>query len=173
MKSTPRVTIDTNCINAKGRVQALNELEELERLGSITLTTTRVLLEELQEDLTAFGEARRLKARAMPSGTSGFVLGRSRLSGADVLGGPNAYGHVEQITQIIRPGCSWDDLDGNTHRDVMHLAIHHANGWDLFVTMDKGILDHAEQLASDMGLFVVSPEEALAWLIRSPSGAAV
>lgn len=133
-------------------------------MGAITLTTTRVLLDELQEDLTAFGEARRLKARAMPRGTSGFMLGHSQLSGGDVLGGPNAYKHVEPITQIIRPGRSWDELDGNTQHDVMHLAIHHANGWDLFVTMDKGILDHAGQLASDMGLLVVSPEETLARL---------
>jgi hypothetical protein len=70
MKVTPRVTIDTNCINAKGRVPELNELEELNRLGSITLTTTRVLLEELKGDLTKFGEPRRLKAGTMPRGKS-------------------------------------------------------------------------------------------------------
>jgi hypothetical protein len=88
------------------------------------------------------------------------VLGHSRLSGPDVLGGPNAYKHIDAIIAIIRPGLNWKQLDGNTQRDVMHLAIHHANAWDLFVTTDTGISNYAKPLADELGIFVASPEDA-------------
>jgi hypothetical protein len=98
-----RVTIDTNCINARGQIPSLNELEDLTRQRLIEITSTRILAEELSRDQTPLGQRRREKARDLRAGTSAFVMRRSQLRGGDALGAPNAYVYLERIARIIAP----------------------------------------------------------------------
>ena len=161
MTTVIRITIDTNCINARGRIPALNALEVLAKQGIVEITSTRILAEELARDKTQWGPSRRAKASQLRSGTSGFVMRRSRLRGGDALRAPNAYVYLDRIARIIRPDLEWHELDENTQRDIMHLAIHRAHNWDLFVTMENLILLQSKALLSDLGLRVMSPEDAL------------
>ncbi|MBI4380084.1 MAG: hypothetical protein HY574_02655 [candidate division NC10 bacterium] len=165
-----RVTIDTNCINARRCISALNALEVLAKQGVVEITSTRILAEELARDKTQLGSSRRTKASQLRSGTSGFVMRRSTLRGGDALGAPNAYVYLDRIARLIRPDLEWHELDENTQRDIMHLAIHRAHNWDLFVTMDKLILLQSKMLLSDLGLRVMSPEDALKTVNEIKSG---
>lgn len=156
-----RVTIDTNCINVKGMQSAVNRLEHLGQRGVIKLTMTFVTATELKSDRTKFGEARRQKAARLPTARSGFMIGRSTVGGPDVIGGPDAYAYVDAIGAIIRPGVSWEGIDENTQRDILHLSAHRTYGWEMFVTSDGGILDHSDSLLEKIGIRVMTPETAL------------
>jgi hypothetical protein len=156
-----RVTIDTNCINAKRAHSALNRLEDLARQGVIELTTTFVMAAELASDRTRHGEARRQKAARLKTARSGFMVGRSAVGGPDLIGGPDAYAHVPAISAIIRPGVTWDDIDKNTQRDILFLSAHRTYGWEMFVTSDTGILECADALATVVGIRVKTPDQAL------------
>lgn len=149
------------CINARGHIPALNALEVLAKQGVIEITSTRILAEELARDKTQLGPNRRAKASQLQSGTSGFVMRRSTLRGGDALRAPNAYVYLNRIARIIRPNLEWHELDEHTQRDIMHLAIHRAHNRDLFVTGENRILRQSKVLLSDLGLRVMSPEDAL------------
>jgi hypothetical protein len=170
MTAAIRITIDTNCINARGHIPALNALEVLTKQRVVEITSTRILAEELARDKTQLGPNRRAKASQLQSGTSGFVLRRSTLRGGEAFGAPNAYVYLGRIARIIRPDLEWHELDENTQRDIMHLAIHRAHNWDLFVTMDNLILLQSKVLLSDLGLRVMSPEDALKTVNEMKSG---
>jgi hypothetical protein len=157
------VTIDTNCINARGKHESVNVLEELHRRGLIELTSTFALAADLKLDKTSWGDARRAKAAGIRQGRSGFMVGRSTVGGPDVIGGPDIYVHVPTIMGAICPGKSWDAITQNSKHDVLHLATHRTYGWDVFVTDDKGILRAHESLAT-LGIVVCSPTAALRWL---------
>lgn len=161
MAAVRSVTIDTCCINARGRSKLLNALEALAKRGDITIVSTRLLMSELASDESKLGPTRRAKAGQLKAGTSGFVMRRSGVRGGDVLRGPNAYRYREQIARILRPTLAWHELDGNTQRDVMHLAIHRAHDWDLFVTTDTLILSRHQELLSEVNVRVLSPEDAV------------
>ncbi|MDE2180195.1 MAG: hypothetical protein KGJ40_05000 [candidate division NC10 bacterium] len=165
-----RITIDTMCINARGHIPALNALEVLAKQRVIEITSTRILAEELARDKTQFGPNRRAKASQLQSGTSGFVMRRSTLRGGDALGAPNAYVYLDRIARIIQPDLEWHELDEHTQRDIMHLAIHRAHNWDLFVTKEKEILRKSRVLLSDLGLRVMSPKGALKTVNEMKSG---
>ena len=162
-----RITIDTNCINARQRDTSLNELEERARASEFELTATAVMLDELDRDLTTLGQARREKAARLPIAHSGFMIGYSTVGGHDVIGGPDAYRHVDAIAPFVRPGTRWDDLDTNTQRDIMHLSAHMTYGWDIFVSRDGEILAAADALLKELGLRVMTPEDALALVLQS------
>jgi hypothetical protein len=151
----------TRTVLTSGRISALNALEVLAKQEIVEITSTRILAEELARDKTQRGPSRRAKASQLRSGTSAFVMRRSRLRGGDALRAPNAYVYLDRIARIIRPDLEWHELDENTQRDIMHLAIHRAHNWDLFVTMENLILLQSKVLLSDLGLRVMSPEDAL------------
>jgi len=158
-----RVTIDTNCINVRQAHTFMNQLEELARRGAIQITTTFALGEDLAFDKTKLGEARRIKAARLPQARSGFMVGHSTVGGPDVIGGPNVYAHVDSIAEVIAPAVAWEEIRTNTQRDILHLAAHLTYGWELFVTEDKGILDHSTKLAA-LGIRTMTPVAALQYL---------
>ena len=54
----------------------------------------------------------------------------------------------------------------------MHLAIHRAHQWDLFVTMANLVLSNATNLASEVGIQVASPDHGLEIANRSQGNVA-
>ena len=155
-----RLTIDTNCINVRQADAFMNQLEGFARQGLIEITTTFSLGKDLAFDETKLGEARRIKASRLPQARSGFIIGRSTVGGPDVIGGPDIYARVDPIAEIIAPGIAWEKIYTNTQRDILHLAAHLTYGWEIFLTGDKGILDHASELAA-LGIRVMTPQAAL------------
>ncbi len=124
------------------------------------MTTTFALGEDLAFDKTKLGEARRIKASRLPQARSGFMIGHSAVGGPDVIGGPDVYAHVDSIAEIIAPAVAWEEIHTNTQRDILHLAAHLTYGWEIFITEDKGILDHASKLIT-LGIRAMTPKAAL------------
>jgi len=159
-----RLTIDTNAINARQRVEELNRLERLASEGKVEIRTTHVLLEELEADETQAASTRRAKAARLPRDSPGFMVGHSTVGGPDVIGGRDVDPLVANVLVILGAGRPFESLDANSQRDIRHLATHHAYGRDLFVTSDKGLLRHAQALQS-CGIRVRTPKDALAWVL--------
>ena len=143
---TLTLTIDTNCINARQAAPALRPAETLARAGQLEIRSTHVLLEELASDRTRSAEARRAKAARLPKDSPEFMTGHSTVGGPDVIGGADVDRHIPAIHAIVAPGRTWEGLSPNTQADIRHLTTHHAYGRDIFVTQDKGILAHREDL---------------------------
>lgn len=144
------VTIDTNSINAKCKDLALNQLEQWHQNGLIEIKRTRVLAQELTRDQSSYyGPLRRQKAQAYQEGTSAFTMGRSEVGGGDALRAPNAYQWEKPITALLDPTKDPIELNDKDQRDILHLAIHKAYGWDYFVTLDtRGIFRYREGSSS-------------------------
>jgi hypothetical protein len=66
-----------------------DQLEARAHDGTIAITSSHVLLEELASDNTLAADLRRAKAARLPRGSSGFMVGHSTVGGPDVSGGPN------------------------------------------------------------------------------------
>jgi hypothetical protein len=160
---TLRLTLDTNCINLRQGLAAMNALESLAASGKIKLVTASAMIDDLAFDKSRLAQARLDKANRLLEARGAFMVGHSHVGGYDVLGGPSIYEHVDRIAEALRDGQSWERLDGNSQRDVLHLAAHLANDFEVFVTRDGAILDSAVRLRA-LGLLVLSPEDALAFV---------
>lgn len=147
-----RVTLDTGCINAKGRNRDLNILESWAQTGQIELQRTDTMLKELK------GRHRVQKASSLAPQPELFTLDASVLGGPDVLAGPDMS---EELRRILFPTAS--ALTANQERDVEHLFHHVRTGGDLFVTLNlNDFITHGRQDALRLvGIWVVTPPQAV------------
>jgi hypothetical protein len=150
-----RVTLDTGCVNAKGRDADLNTLERWNVAGLIELQRSEAMLDELE------GEARVAKARALQPHPGLFTLDVSVLDGPDVLAGPDMPIELEEI---LFPTVS--PLTDNQRHDIEHLRLHVRTGGDVFVTHNRNDFitrGRQEELRSH-GIWVMSPSELVGLL---------
>jgi len=140
----PCFFLDANCINARQKIDALNELEILRNQGRITL-----VLSESAHREASFGNILR------ESKASDFSYTLSRK-----IENSHTWQAIENI--LFPNGAKTQ----NQQNDIM--AVYHAEriGWPL-ITMDGdsrtqpgGILGNAENL-SKIGITVIRPEAAL------------
>lgn len=120
-----RITLDTGCVNAKGRNTDLNTLEKWAAVGKLELQRSDAMLSELT------GQMRVAKAQLLEPHPGLFTLGQSVLGGSDVLAGPDLS---EELQQILFPTAS--PLTENQRFDVEHLRLHVRTGGDVFVTLN-------------------------------------
>lgn len=137
--------LDANCVNARQRVQALNELEQWRERGAITLIYSNTTHAE-----AAFGNPRREEK------VSDFTWTELNESGEN----PEVHRAIEAILYPVGP------KNQNEKNDV--LAVYQAERlrWPL-ITLDGasksqpgGILGRAAMLAK-LGVEVLTPEQAL------------
>ncbi len=154
-----RITIDTNCINAKQKIEALNLLEKWDSAGKIEIQKSAPFSAEIQGNLK-----REAKDKNIPHHPPLFVLGSSILGGGDVLAGPDIK---DKIQGILFPGVS--HLSVNQERDVQHLGEHVRTGGHLFVTLDKSdfIAGKKEKQLRALGIWCVVPETAVKLFIST------
>jgi hypothetical protein len=152
-----RITIDTNCINAKGAIEALNLLEKWAAEGKIEIQKSTPFSVEARGTLE-----REAKASKVANHPPLFVLDSSTLGGGGVLAGPDLRNEIEKI---LFPGVS--HLSVNQERDVQHLGEHVRTGGHLFVTLDKSdfMAGNKENQLRALGVWVVAPEKAVELLI--------
>lgn len=152
-----RITIDTNCINAKQAHEALNQLEKWKNEGKIEIQKSTPFSEEAQGN-----RKREAKEKQVLPHPSLFVLGSSSLGGGAVLGGPDLR---KEIQAILFPGVT--ELSQGQERDVQHLAEHVRTGGHLFVTLDTSdfISGNKEKKLRALGIWAVTPEKAVELLI--------
>jgi len=82
------ISLDTSCINSKGKNASLNELEDMGRRGLISIVSSTSVEEELLEpEMEPYRSNRLSKFRTYDVDTSNWVLGFSRLGISTKLGG--------------------------------------------------------------------------------------
>ncbi len=148
-----RITIDTNCINAKQANEALNQLEQWKNDGKIEIQKSTPFSIEAKGNLM-----REAKEKQVPGHPPLFTLGASTLGGGAVLAGPDLR---EEIQTILFPGVK--QLSQGQERDVQHLAEHVRTGGHLFVTLDTSdfISGSKQKTLRSFGVWAVTPENAV------------
>lgn len=153
-----RITLDTGCINARAQHDDLNLLESWGHQGRLLLQRSDAMLAEMK------GDARVVKAAALPSHPGVFTLGVGRLGGPDVLAGPDMKGELEAT---LFPTTS--TLSANQRHDVEHLRSHVRTGGDVFVTLNPNdfISRGRQERLRSVGIWVMSPNELVGLLLSA------
>ena len=152
-----RITLDTGCVNAKGRNLDLNTLEHWAAVGQLELQRSDAMLTEIT------GHARVAKAQSLPPHPGLFTLGRSGLGGPDVLAGPDLS---EELQRILFPTAN--PLTENQRSDVEHLRLHVRTGGDAFVTLNPNdfITRGRQETLRSFGVWVLSPGDMVDLLVE-------
>jgi len=152
-----RITIDTNCINARQAHEALNQLEKWKSEGKIEIQKSTPFSVEAQGNLK-----REAKEKQVPNHPPVFVLGSTFLGGDAVLAGPDLR---KEIQATLFPGVA--ELSQGQERDVQHLAEHVRTGGHFFVTLDTSdfMAGSKEKKLRSLGIWAVTPEKAVKLLI--------
>ena len=151
-----RLVVDTNCLNAKGRLGAMNDLQRYHDIGAVELIVTSTLSAEIDPDSLQADNARQYQR----VGGDVFFLDGGRANA--VPGAPLRPSRFDQL----RSGLFDAHLKGRpltrAIRDCLHLDQAQMNLADIFVTNDKKLHDASALLRSDgIALTVASPEKAL------------
>lgn len=167
--SSPRITLDTNCvINLFDReslsATSVAEIETLTRYaldGKAEIAITTRLETDLMQDKN---EKRRCAFIAMlnifpviPS------IGRWNISkwDEDVFADEGSQRLSYEIQQILSPGLTTDSRRySNEINDIDHLTGHVLGKRDIFVTDDKGILRKRDQLRG-LGILTMNPKQCV------------
>jgi len=144
----PVVSFDTNRINSKQRLVAMNRIEELGRDGWIELRKSQTMFEELPE---------------------GSGLMRSKAEETLVVGGETLQLHeheqLEQLRKLLFGRT--DDLPLKDERDVQHVFDHQKYScfceWNFLITKDKHIRSKKSEL-KELRTNVGSSDECIEWL---------
>jgi len=157
------VTLDTNCLNARCKDEALNQLEDLDRQGIIELRKTDALDIDLINDEGANAEKRREKSAQLPEDMGICILDYSRLGHTRLAGEIDGFA-IDRLAQLLFGDTIGAFGGENRHRqvtDVMHLHTHIMHRRDYFVTRDHHFLDHAETINQEYGTRVGTPEQCI------------
>ena len=155
----PRITIDTNCINARSSLPAMTRLEYLHSEGRVQIVKTDVLDTELSEWQGHRGERARRKPAQLHEDIGVWVLGHSRLGHTRLAGDDDVLLYEELEQEIFE--LPQKKLSRRQVRDVMIIATHLKHGRDYLVTLDRGLIDRASRLREKFGITVLTPDECL------------
>lgn len=152
-----RISLDTGCVNAKGKDPSLNTLEQWASFGYLQLQRSDVMLQEL------IGDARVTKAQSIETHPGLFILGASMLDGPDVLASPDLR---NDLRRILFPTAN--PLTSNQVNDIEHLRLHVQTGGDAFVTLNiNDFITRGRQTAlAAIGIWVFTPKEIVTLLMK-------
>ena len=156
----PAITVDTNCINARSSLSAMNHLERLHSEGRITLVKTDVMDTELSTWDGGRGSRARQKSAHLQEDVGVLVLDHSRLDHARLAEDGDADMLDRVAVALFRHPLK--KLHRRQVRDVMMVSTHLKHGRDVLVTKDRDLLDSAVALAEQFGVIVLTPGECLA-----------
>jgi len=145
--------IDTNRINSRSKLPAMNRLEDFRKKGLIEI----LLSAPAQHEALANREPGRV-AKAY-----------SYIFSLDTFRGPEEIAKEEEIEQILFPGGARATSEHNDVRIVAHALKYHC----ILITADGGskrqlggILGHREELRQRVGVRVLTDEEAVSLVER-------
>ncbi len=151
-----KLTIDTNCVNAKEENENLNRLEGWASEGLIEIQRADAFMQELK------GNDRVSKGKQFQPHPGLFTLGGMFGSHA-VLVGPELTTDIQEIlfptAHTLRP---------NQAYDVRHLSQHVRVGGDVFVTLNiNDFVKRGKQATlAERGIWVFTPSEIVDLLQR-------
>lgn len=141
---TISVTIDTNVINAKGKLPAMNKLEEWYDQGKICLFINDVMEEELTEGSIQYHKQGKYIVQCLRPGRSYPEL-------------------FEKFKRILFPTVTIPKLGKKHCRDIAHIIGHQKYLADIFLTDDDDFIRCREKLAGEQVL-VMTPNECVVFL---------
>jgi hypothetical protein len=165
-----QITIDTCLINTKHKLEEVNRLEALNKLGLIKIVGTDRLLQE-----TEYNIRRLKKAESYENIGEPFTIGFSRIGKAYISDGKKRPSFNE-IASILFPKININDLNRNQSNDVMHLIAHIHSESDYFITdnsrdfinakrdnknRDGGYRNQKRIQLEEIGIKVFSPKEII------------
>lgn len=152
-----RLVVDANCLNAKGRLPAMNELQRYHDIGAIELIVTSTLPAEVDS-----GSSQATKASTYQS------IGGQMYSIHGVPGMQSMQGATlrQSRMQLLHSRLFGFNLKGHTLtraiRDCLHVDQAQMNAADMLVTNDRRLHQAQEVLRSEgVSLTVTSPEQAV------------
>jgi hypothetical protein len=153
-----KVTIDTSCINAKGKNASLNRLQGWADGGRLVIQRADVMLDEI------LGNDRVAKAHDTQPHPEPWLIGipgQSEIGVTTFLGGPDLH---DPIRDILFP--TTRDLSPNQERDIEHLRSHVSAGGDAFLTLNtKDFIQQGKEAAlSRLGIWVFTPDSLVSLL---------
>lgn len=154
--SSISVYLDTNCINARQNDPHINRLEKLHNQEKILIEKTDTLDTELQD-----GYSKGLKkSENYIESFGGTVLGHSRWNHSQ-WADENDERRLTKILEILwgtknRSGYSRPEI-----RDAMHIATAARYGGTYFVTNEKALLMHSDEIQRKFTIRVVQPKDCL------------
>ena len=156
------ITIDTNVINARQNLDAMNKLEALEQQGKVAIYKTDVLDTEMKGSY-AKGLS---KSKRYPEDVGVSVYGHSRW-GHGEWGGDKDDQDLERVLTLLFGKKQRSAYSEQEIRDAMNILTHKNKGRDYFVTNDnKHILSCGPELKTQLGIVVCTPEECLNMLVK-------
>ena len=147
------ITIDSNCINARGNLIYMNKIEEAETEGKIKIFKTDTMDTEFLKGRKY--EIGRKKSEKYEEDIGILVLGHSRLGHAK-LTDKNQAKKFNLIKDTLFPN---KKLTENDLRDCMHLHTHVMYKRDFFITEDKKIIDNADKMKKEFDTEIISPKD--------------
>lgn len=152
-----RLVVDANCLNAKGRLPAMNELQRYHEAGAIELIVTSTLAAEVDRESSQAAKARTYQSVGGQMYSIQGVPGMQSMQGATLRQSRMALLH----SKLFPHSLSGHALT-RAVRDCLHVDQAQMNAADIFVTSDKR-LHHAQEILRSVSvpLAVESPERAL------------
>ncbi len=125
-----KITIDSNLINLKQKLESVNKLEELNEKGIIQIVGAERLYEEMRNHKPeAFDKAKKYENIGEP-----FVVGHSRIGHAYIASENPALPTFRELAEILFSNIETEKLNDNQVNDVMHLIAHAHSDSKYFIT---------------------------------------
>lgn len=153
-----RLVVDANCLNAKGRLPAMNELQRYHEAGAIELIVTSTLAAEVDRESLQAAKARTYQSVGGRMFSIQGVPGMQSMQGATLR-----QSRMELLLSKLFPHSLRGHALTRAIRDCLHVDQAQMNAADIFVTSDKRLhLAHEILQSVSVPLAVESPERALA-----------
>jgi hypothetical protein len=162
----PHITVDSNLINTKKQIPAMNTLERWEKEGKIVLCGAERLAIEISKHPRQPDASKRV--REMKGISEPCVIGQSYIGHSYITNGKPEDPQFCDIASIMFPQKKYDELSQNEANDVMHLISHYFAGADYFITNDrKDFIDGGKQdlLKKRFRLNVMTPDELVSHFV--------
>lgn len=152
------IYIDTNCINSKQKIEALNELEKLHE-EEITIEKTSVLDTELLENPTHNADRLKKSDNYIESYESGN-WDNSRWDHA-VWAFDKDEKDLTRLLDILWGRKVRSAYTRQEMRDAIHISTAARYGGTYFVTQEKALLNKAEVIEKEFTIKIASPNDCL------------
>jgi hypothetical protein len=153
------ITLDTSCVNAKGKNRHLNLLEAWETAGWIRLRRAPALLAEFK------GPAHVAKVQQIAPHPFPYYIGAPLGDSAFVIAGPELEASV--LARVLFPTTATRALTPKQQRDIEHVQQVVRIGGDCFVTINVRdfVRDGRQDKLRRMGIWIFTPEQMVDHLL--------
>ena len=148
------ITIDSNCINAKGNLPYMNKIESASKRGVVKIYKTSNMDTEFSKGKGYQEGLSKSEDYQEDIGLGNWGIDRW---GHFKWGSKLDHNQLENIKSILFPGNK--NLSKNQIRDCKHLQTHIIYSRDFFITSDKHFLNNSVSIKGKLNAIVFSPKD--------------